>query len=118
MTTTDAYRCRTCNELVIPSQYRPAHRCPPLWRVWCPDQGEDGPDDGRDVRDVAAQYAAEKWAETEDHDYYEYDIIAQRQRPVVHVLDPATGAVTRWRVTGEAVPQYHAEELEDDVNGS
>jgi hypothetical protein len=78
--------------------------------VWCPENGEDDPDDGRVFESHDAEAAARRWGERQDWSSAEYNIVSERSMPVVHVQDPE-GKVTRWRVSGYSVPIYTATEL-------
>ena len=75
--------------------------------VWCPEDGEDGPDDGRTFTALDHAGAAEAWAARCDSHGADYHIVGGRTQPVVHVQS-ATGEVQRFRLHGEAVPQYWA----------
>ena len=81
----------------------------PLWTVWCPEDGADGPEDGRTVRAFDADQAAERWADHDDCNG-DYDIVSGRSTPIVHVQGEDE-EVTRWKVTGEAEPVYTAHSL-------
>lgn len=63
-------------------------------------------------RAISAEEAAEKWADHDDCASSEYDIVSGDSEPIVLVRD-ADGVITRWRVTGEAVPSYHATAIEE-----
>ena len=81
------------------------------YRVWCPDYGHEGPEDGMAVssRDAYnAQNAAEIWAARSDRDSGDYTIVGGSE-VTVRVQDP-DGTVTQWIVYGEAVPSYSATE--------
>jgi hypothetical protein len=39
-----------------------------VFLVWCPDNGDSGPEDGRECLGVRASHAAERWAERYDRD--------------------------------------------------
>jgi hypothetical protein len=82
------------------------------FRVWRPedDDGEFEPAK-RKIEAVDAEAAAEEWARREDWDSAEYAIVGQRARPVVVVQAP-DGTETRWRVRGEEVPTYYAEQVD------
>jgi len=85
--------------------------CNPAWLVWCPDDGDDV-DDACKVHEVAAEYAAERWAEENDH-HADYRLLSGHEA-VVHVV-PANKPdqkPQRFRITGETVPEYHSRELE------
>lgn len=85
------------------------HCCSPLWgyRV----DGFDGEDEWTEVRAFDAEEAAEKAAES--YDECEYSLMKGGEI-VVHVRNPKTGEVTRWRCIGETVPQYSAQEIEGE----
>ena len=75
------------------------------FRVWA--DGEDPDADGRTVHAYEAEDAATEWAQREDWDSAEYDIVSGREAPKVHVRDEA-GNVTTWVVVGETLPHYSA----------
>jgi hypothetical protein len=77
------------------------------FRVWREDEGDF---DAWSTTADTAEWAAEEWAEHEDWSSAEYDIVSGRDEPVVCVRDVGTGEVTRWRVSGEAIPSYSARE--------
>jgi hypothetical protein len=81
--------------------------------VWCPDDGEDGPDDGREFEAFDNAAAVEAWARRKDSHGADYDIVSGRVTPTVHVLDE-DGTVQRFQVTGEAVPRYMARKLNNE----
>lgn len=95
--------CATCGGW----KYNERHACPPLFGVRCDDN--HGPDEWVEIRAVDPEQAAEKWAESEDQNG-DYLIVAQRSKPTVDVRS-TTGEVTRWQVSGEAVPQYYAQSV-------
>ena len=94
-------RCSTCGEWMYSSR----HACPPIFEVNYPEYG----DEWREIRAIDAETAAEKWAEREDSESAEYSIVGGRETPVVNVRGP-DGSVTRWIISGEAVPKYYASE--------
>lgn len=96
---------------VLTGLFGGAHKCPPMWRVWCPDQGEDGPDDGRDIRAVDAAAAVEEWAEQDDINSADYSIVGGATERL-HVQDGDD--VLTFDVTGRAEPVYTATEAHPD----
>jgi len=89
------------------------HTCPPSWTVWIPDQENE--DDNRLIYAHDAEEAATKYAELydqEDHGMLGGETIE------VHVKGtevPKEGEQTwRFEVTGEAIPEYTAHELEEE----
>lgn len=103
-----AERCPTCEEWVF-SKY---HRCNPVWLVAIVE-GEEQPADGDYIKIRAAdeQEAAEKGAEEDDCSSAEYSILKHYDGDyVAWVRLPKP---KRFKVTGEAVPQYYAEEIEE-----
>ena len=91
------------------------------WKVWREDETEEDAGEfaakGENWWDRSiptAEFAAEAWAEDDDSSSAEYSIVAQRDEPVVVVRDMKTGEITRWKVTGESVPQYSAKRLESE----
>ncbi len=113
-------QCSECSEWFF-SEY---HTCSPLWRVWCPEDGETMYDEILIRADDAIQ-AAENWAERDDSDSAEYSIVGG-QKVEVHVMSEAdyqsapveadevdtTGLdVKRFMVSGETVAEYYATEI-------
>ena len=90
------------------------HRCNPVWLVAIVE-GEEQPadDDYSEVRASDEEEAAEKAAEEDDSDSAEYGILKGWSDYVAWVKAAADAKPKRFRVTGEAVPQYHAEEIEE-----
>ncbi len=87
---------------------RDRHRCPPAYRVWCPDRCEDEEDAGV-VHAHGPEPAAETWAERDDAHSADYAIVGGSPA-IVHVRAP-DGTLTVWRVTGEVIPSYSASEV-------
>lgn len=103
--------CSTCGEWVF-SKY---HKCQPIWLVAIVE-GEELPkdDDYCEVRASDAEEAAEKAAEEDDSNSGEYSILKHYDTQYVAWVKAAADAKPkRFKVTGEAVPQYHAEEIEE-----
>lgn len=103
--------CPTCNEWA-PSKY---HKCKPLWLAAIVE-GEEQPrdDDYSEVRASSEEEAAEKAAEEDDSNSAEYSILKHYDAQYVAWVKAATGAKPkRFKVTGETVPQYHAEEVKE-----
>jgi hypothetical protein len=96
--------CKTCGDYML---FPDSHKCPPIWECWCPDEGETR-DDPRMIRASDAEAAAEKWAEEDDR-YGDYTIIGGNDATVC-VAKPDNDEVRTFVVTGESVPEYHAEE--------
>lgn len=106
-----AERCPTCAEWVF-SKY---HRCMPVWLVAIVE-GEEQPrdDDYSEVRAIDAEAAAAQGAEEDDSNSAEYSILKHYDVKYVAWVKAATDAKPkRFKVTGEAVPQYYAEEIEE-----
>lgn len=106
-----AERCPTCEEWVF-SKY---HKCSPVWLVAIVE-GEEQPadDDYCEVRASDAEEAAEKGAEEGDCNSAEYSILKHYDGDYVAWVKAADDAKPkRFKVTGEAVPQYYAEEIEE-----
>lgn len=101
-------RCPTCQKWVYGDE---RHRCQPKFIVWCKDRGEDSVEDGSAYFAFDAECAAEEWAE--DFDAGDFTIIGGNSE-VVSVQNVQTGEVSRYRVSGETVAQYSAEELTQD----
>ncbi len=81
----------------------------PLWKVWCPHDGEKMTD-ARLIRAPDAESAAERWAELDDAaGIYR---IRGGLEIIVTVRGSASGALPyRFEVVGESVPQYTAMRL-------
>lgn len=86
-----------------------AHRCPPAFLVWCSETQEE--EDAQTFYASDAEDAAKEWADRDDCESAEYQIVAQKWEPTVTVKDLRDGEVKRFVVTGEAVPSYHASEV-------
>jgi len=95
--------CPTCKKYTWNISNLP-HKCPPIMTVW----ESQYPEDTSEYYEVDPQYAAEAFAEEWDQD--EHTLLGGTEL-TVHVQDDE-GKVTRWTVTGEAVPQYSATEDE------
>lgn len=79
------------------------------YRVWCQDEGHEGPEDGVTITDAySAQNAAEIWANQSDRESGDYTIVGGSEA-TVRVRDP-DGEITEWVVFGEQVPSYSATE--------
>lgn len=98
-------RCPKCQEIMWTSAG--VHRCAPEFHVIAPDHdGYDTPEEGPAIYAHSHEEAAEKWAErwdVDDHQMLDDEVIE------VLVKDSA-GVVRHFRVSGEAVPSYHARE--------
>jgi hypothetical protein len=104
--------CPTCHERYTPGVGPPSaypHKCPPVWLIWNPDEGQTR-DDARPIYARDALAAVEKWAEQDDNDSAEYRI-AQGHSATVIVQAP-DGAQSRYKATGEYNPDYYAEQVE------
>lgn len=106
----DYERCSTCGEY----GWGRTHKCPPRFRVWRPEHGEDFADAGllyaRDHEE-----AAERWAEKSDSDSAEYDIVGGEPAKVYVVeADGDEEHALLFHVEGEAQPVYHARQIEKD----
>jgi hypothetical protein len=105
MSLSDYGRCPGCKQW----GYLSTHRCAPLFLVWRPDDQETE-EDARTFHARDAEEAAERWAEEDDQASADYAIVGGSSADLT-VRGP-DGALTRWTVTGEAVPEYHAREIE------
>lgn len=78
--------------------------------VWVPEQGETE-DDGREVKGIDAEDAAESYAERlcwGDPDYYA--AFLDRDGMAMHVREVESGEVSVFQVTGERVITFNARE--------
>ncbi len=78
-------------------------------------EGEDQPrdDDYSEVRASDEEEAAEKAAEEDDSNSAEYSVLKGRGDYVAWVKAAVDAKPKRFKVTGEDVPQYYAEEIEE-----
>jgi len=87
------------------------HTCPPAWRVYEPEN-DPGMVEPYKIYARDPEEAAEKWADQHDSDY-DYEILEAGADGPGMVLAVDTQDGKKWfKVTGEAVPQYSAEEME------
>ncbi len=105
-----AERCPTCAEWTF-SKF---HKCKPVWLVALVE-GEEQPadDDYCELRAIDAEEAAAKGVEEDDSNSAEYSVLKDHGDYVAWVKAVADAKPKRFKVTGEAVPQYHAEEIEE-----
>lgn len=89
--------CRECDAVHL------GKPCFPIFTVI----DEDG--DEFEVRAVLAEFAAERWAELNDPDNFEFAIISGSARRV-KVID-SEGVSSFFSVSGETVPSYTATEI-------
>lgn len=104
-------RCSTCEGWIF-SKY---HKCNPVWLVAIVE-GEEQPadDDYREVRAPDEEEAAMKGAEEDDYNSAEYSILKHYDCDYVAWVKVAADAKPkRFKVMGEAVPQYYAEKIEE-----
>lgn len=105
-----AERCPTCKEWVF-SKY---HKCHPVWLVAIVEGTEEPVEKAyRKVRAFDEEEAAEKGAEEDDCNSAEYSVLKGHGDYVAWVKAAADAKPKRFKVTGEAVPQYYAEEIEE-----
>lgn len=78
-------------------------------------EGEEQPSDNDycEVRASDAEEAAEKAAEEDDSNSTEYSVLKGNGDYVAWVKAAADAQPKRFKVMGETVPQYHAEEIEE-----
>jgi hypothetical protein len=96
-------KCERCGD---PLAWLPSHTCKPVFLVWYPDNGETE-EDASEFREYDAEAAAEAWADDYERRCAEYRIAAGESTVEV-MVKASDGAVTRWSVSGECVPQYYA----------
>lgn len=89
------------------------------WMIWCPDDGDEGPNDGRKVIADTPREAVEMWAQRKDQSSAEYSIA--RGNAVEVVVSPSVPTSEskdlRYTVSGEAVPSYYAQLLTPNAVG-
>lgn len=89
--------------------------CLPAWIVRAAD--DDSAFDPKPIHASDAGEAAEKWAERDDS-YGDYSIVGGNEIEVlVRPYDEPDAKPLRFRVTGESVPTYTADEIEDTGTG-
>lgn len=98
--------CTTCN-----TYHYGAGACWPEWDVWCLERGDER-GDSRAILATSAENAAERWAERDDSGG-DYTIVGG-ETVTVCVARVGEERVQRYRVSGEAVPEYTAREVEED----
>lgn len=94
-------RCESCNQYY----HSHNHECSPQYKVYCESRG-DTIEDSIAFYAADAAMAAEYWAEHDDYSGAEYDIVGQREEPIVCVVKD--DEIEKFRVTGEAMPHYSA----------
>lgn len=104
-------RCPTCKEWTFTSGN---HRCAPAWECRFVEGGPiyaDG--EWERVHAYGADAAAEKFCERYDCEGGEYAVLnaGDRNPPTVEVRNTTLGDVTLYRVVGESVPSYSADEI-------
>ena len=108
----DTGRCSICGKFKFEhrSFLTGQHRCPPGWWCWISDEGWDyEEEDGRAVYAIRAKYAAAEFIERWDNggDY----VCIGGDEMEVSVKPLGGGDVQVFKVTGEMVPEYWAEEV-------
>lgn len=103
-------RCSTCDQWLYSAR---AHRCPPSWLVWCPEDGETFEDAAR-IWASDAEEAAAEFVESSESNACEYPCLGGGES-WVHVVpgritadELAQATVLLFCVTGESVPSYSA----------
>lgn len=97
--------CDRCGAICITVA---VHQCPPAFRVFDPEQTTE--DRAVEVRAFNAEDAALKYADREDSDRHEMGILTHG---VIVTVIANDGTRSRFRLTGESVPSYDAEALDD-----
>jgi hypothetical protein len=86
----------------------------PLWIVWHPDGGEDGPGDGCHFRADSPEDAAVQWAHHYDEDSADYTLISKEgSTETVKVCMVANDPIVHtFKVRGEMSLDYYADEAQ------
>jgi hypothetical protein len=105
--------CEVCGEWLVGEWTMAHHRCPPRWRVWCPDYEGDDPEQGEVVFAGDAEEAATKWAgeQSENH-----EMIDSPRTVKVMCEDDFAREPREWVtfvVHGEATINFYASEVSD-----
>ena len=82
----------------------------PLWVVWTPDGGDEGPDDGSKFRASDAQDAAQQWAHCAESEGWEYTLEETPETVTVCRVDDI-GSRRKFRVRAQTSRDYFADEL-------
>ena len=82
----------------------------PLWSVWNPDGGDEGPDDGYRFRAVSAQEAAQQWGQRCESHCFEYTLEETPETVTVCPVDDI-GNQHKFRVRAQTSRDYFADEL-------
>lgn len=92
--------CKKCRAFCITS----THVCPPVWLIWCEEDGATE-EDADEIRAWSAETAVEEWADEYDcgNDY----TIVRGGETTVSVRGE-DGELLRYAVTGETVTRYSA----------
>lgn len=83
----------------------------PMFVVWSPEEDQTQ-DDGERIRALDAQHAAELWADKAGRVSCEF-LLLSGETITVCVFNEKTKEITRWQVSGEAIPHYNAREMSD-----
>jgi len=107
-------KCEVCHDLRWfdgDREMRPFHRCDPLFRVWCPELGQEEEDGGKDVRASGHERAVETWASWCDSQG-DYEIVGGAEYEV-WVRKVGEEKSHKYTVTGRSEPVYEAREVKD-----
>ncbi len=83
----------------------------PIWIVWHPDGGEDGPSDGRHIRAQSAEAAAEQWAEDWDAGDYALASNEDHHETVKVIMVANDPKVHTFKVRAVISTDYYADEV-------
>lgn len=97
--------CHRCGAFMVTVA---VHECPPAYTVRTIWRGQPE-DDGVEVRAHSGEDAAIRYADRHDSDRHEMGIV--RDGLEVEVTAP-DGTTARFKIEGEMVPSYTAEEIE------
>lgn len=102
-------KCPICGEYIY--SWQKHHVCDPIWSVKIADPNFC--DDEKEVRAHDAQEAAEIFIQWWDHDGADY-ICINGDPVTVTVQKNGEQDILTFVVTGEMIPQYHAEWQQED----
>lgn len=102
-------RRHICGEAGLLESTLMPHRCKPQFE-WRSDDLH-GEDEWRSIRATNEEAAA--IAAAEDYDEVGEYCLLRGEAAVISVRNPRTGTVTRWTISGESVPRYSAEKIEE-----
>jgi len=97
--------CKKCGKFAI---WPESHKCPPLWELNEPEYDEDH---WEQIYAIDEETAAEEWADKTDAEG-DYSIV-DGSPAIVLIRKYGETETKKFEVTGETVPEYRANEIND-----